>query len=146
MDGLNYSGTKVQFAVSMMIVLYFVLAFYPKYFGGGQEIIPFSLYNLYSMVPGDYNKMDLLVKDDCGVEKYLFYKNKDLNSIERKYYLRKLNDIRNIYNSTTHIDLDVDSEILRDIEGEVYLVKMTGDYIKTLDEGTFDTEIITRIK
>lgn len=146
MDKTSQGRTKIQYAVSLMIILYFILAFYPKYFGNGQEFIPFSLFNLYSMVPGDYNKMDLLIKDECGKEYFLLYKNENLNRIERKYFLRKLNDIRNIYNSTQHIDLDSDNEIVRNIEGEIYLVKMTGDYIETLIEEKFDSEIITRIK
>lgn len=146
MDGSKNSKSRVQYAVTATIILYFILAFYPKYLGDGKEIIPFSLYNLYSLVPYDYTYMDLLIIDECDTKKFLFYNNKDLNSIERKYFLRWLNGIRNVYQRTQQIDIDIDDKILRDLKGEVYLVKLTGDYIETLDKGTFDSEIVARIK
>lgn len=146
MDRSSHKRKIVHYVVPAFICLYFFLAFYPKYFGDNKEIIPFSLYNLYSLIPYDYDYFDLMIIEPGGKSQFLFYDNQNLTRIERKYYLNWIRGLSHSYHQTKKIDINVKHPIIQKIDGQVYLVRLKGDYIETFDNGMFDLEIIKRIK
>lgn len=146
MESSNIGNRIVHYGIPFFICIYFFTALYPKYIGNNEEIIPFSLFKLYSLVPYDYIYYDMMIIGECGESEFLFYKNEDLSRVERKYLLRWFREIGNTYEETNEIRIDSNHHFIKSIKGDVYLVRLKGDYIETFDKGIFDLEILKRVK
>ncbi len=146
MNSTNQGSKLIHYGVPALICLYFILAFYPKYFGNGKEIVPFSLFNLYTFIPYDYSNYDLQITDSCGDSHLLLYGNKELTPIERKYYPSWLVEIGEEYIRSNNVMIDSTHFIIEKIEGNIDLVRLSGDYVETKKSSYMQFEILKRIK
>ena len=135
----------VHYFIPSFLVGYFILAFIPVLSKQKTEIFPFFSFKLYSKIPTDFTRYDLLINKDGDNEHYLLYQNDDLNKLERKNYSLRIGQMGDDIEESKNLNKDYFKDLL-EFGTSVHLVKLTGDYIETAKTGNYDREIMKQLK
>ena len=134
-----------HYFIPVFIVIYFLLAFTPIIFYQKSEIFPFFSFKLYSKVPNDFIKYDLLYNKGEADEYFLLYKNSALNKLERKNFNFRVNLLGKNYEQSKKLFLKKYSDLISR-EDSVFLVKISGNYVKAIRDDKYNIEVICKLK
>ena len=135
----------VHYLVPLFLVGYFIIAFTPVFITHTGEIFPFFSFKLYSKVPSDFVKYDLMYNKGEADEFYLIHENGNLNRLERKNFNYRLNLIGDQFEDSVNV-FTVNYADLLEKGKSVYLVKISGNYIGSVRDGVYEVDLIKRLK
>lgn len=126
--------------IAVIILLYFSISLTNVALKNEIEWFPLFSFKLFSRIPGDFTKYDIVFDKGTANERYLLYGNHDLSILEHHSYQRWLAspDPKN-FDITAHEDLfsNVNS---------ASLVKFSGSLIDAAKDSRFNTEVVLVIK
>jgi hypothetical protein len=133
------------FFVSLIIRLYFVVAFFPVLLKRETEYFPFFSFKLFSKIPDGFTRYDLVFDTGPGKSKYLLYNNRELNRLERSHFELWLQSAVKGFQQTGKLDLKPHEGLLEK-GNNIRLVRMTRDYIEAVRDSLTVVEIIAVVK
>ena len=122
-------------AIPLFLAVYFIIAFTPILAKQKVEIFPFFSFKLYSKIPNEFVKYDLIYNIGESNESFLIYENSTLNKLERKNFNYRVNIMGSQYEETGNVFFENYTDLLA-MAQSVSLVKISGNYkVSVLDDG-----------
>lgn len=135
----------VFWIVPIFIITYFTLAYYPILTRQKMEIFPFFSFKLYSKVPKDYERYDILFNYGESSEHFLVFGNKDLNKLERKNFNYTLGKMAENFSRDSVLNISSFNYLLEE-GNSAYFVRISGNCIEVLEKEKFKVELLAPIK
>tara|TARA_B110000908_G_C10188924_1_gene419477 strand:+ start:331 stop:753 length:423 start_codon:yes stop_codon:yes gene_type:complete len=132
-------------AIPLFLVVYFIVAFIPILAKQKTEVFPFFTFKLYSKIPNEFVKYDLIYNIGESNEAFLIYRNSTLNKLERKNFNYRVNIMGSQYEETGNVFFENYTDLLAKAQS-VSLVKISGNYINAVKNNEFHVELIHKLK
>lgn len=130
-----------HYFIPVFLVLYFLLAFMPILAYQEGEIFPFFSFKLYSKVPNDFIKYDILYNKGEMDAYFLLHKNSTLNKLEIKNFMFRVSLLGERYEELKQLFLNTYFDLVSTQE-DAWMVKISGDYVEALRDNKYDVEIL----
>lgn len=131
--------------IPTFIVIYFVLAFLPITTSLQSEIFPFFSYKLYSKIPNGFTTYDLLINKGTADEFFLILGNTSLNNYQRKHFNDRIQLLGNQFEESNVISISEYADLLS-MGKSIFLIKLSGDYVKAVKDEAFTIDILKQLK
>ena len=130
----------LYYFIPLFIITYFTLSVAPIVLHTRSEIFPFFSFKLYSHVPNDFKQYDVIVSYGSPDAYYAIRNNSSPNGIERKYYFRTINEVGKAYAEHGTIEWFRLSTLFP--SARIAFVRQSGDCLRAVRDGEFETEVI----
>jgi hypothetical protein len=131
--------------IPLFLAVYFIIALTPVLAKQKGEIFPFFSFKLYSKIPNEFVKYDLIYNIGESNEYFLIYKNSSLSKLERKNFNYRVNIMGRHYEENENIPFENYTDLLAKAKS-VTLVKISGNYINAVNNNQFHIEVISKLK
>lgn len=131
----------LYYFIPLFLVVYFILSFAPIAVRSSSEIFPFFSFKLYSRIPNTFEQYDIIVNYDTPAAYFAIRNNSSLNALERKYYLSVINEVGEAYAERGTVDWSRLSGLFPSAT-QFAFVQRSGDYLRAVRDGEFETEVI----
>lgn len=134
--------------VPFFLTMYVIVGLFARVgtFNKSNELFPFFCFDLYANVPNTIIAYDIRFNSNLADEHNLFFKNRNLNKIEKKYYRTKLYKVASEYENTGFYDTSLLEDLNISDVTSVHLVKYIGTYSAMIREGKYDVIVLKKIK
>jgi hypothetical protein len=131
--------------IPLFIAVYFVLAITPIITKTYKEIFPFFSFRLYSRILENVKMYDVMYTEADGSTHYLYFENKQIDKLERKHLAMQLRKLGKAYQKGQELNFQPLKQWVKG-HHKVSFVKIYGNNIEVIQEGTYELEILASIK
>ncbi len=126
--------------IAVILLLYFSISLTNIALKYEREWFPLFSFKLFSRVPGEFTRYDIVFDEGTPHERYLLHRTRDLNVLERHHYEHWLSS------AATHT-LDISGhEHLFEAPTTASLIRFSGDFVEAARDSKFRSEIVQVIK